>query len=182
MSKSDPLELKRIDREIKIAQLKAEAAEIGEFYPDEIWNLIYRFDHAPLTTEYVQLVEHGLDMPDADSLDDDQLTAKLWEMIEHLASRCVVLSCTDHLSDRELYEKLITDALHRPRPDVEPDPEEPTEIDLLGGFSQAEIELCFRHYVDDVDRVIWGPLYAHMPSHEEPPYDRDRWLPRIKQG
>ena len=178
MSQPDPLNLKRIDREIKIAQLKEESAAIGEFFPDEIWDLIYRFEHAPITSDYILLTEAGVDMPDADDLDDDELTAKLWEIIERLASWQVYLSCTDHLSDRALYIALITDLLHEGRPDVEPAPGEAYEIDILGGCSEEDIELYFRYYVEEEDRAVWGPDYADMPPHEQPPYDRDRWLPR----
>lgn len=178
MAQPDPLDLKRIDREIKIAQLKEESAAIGEFYPDEIWELIYRFEHAPMTTEYRLLVEAGVDLPEPDELDDDALTAKLWEVIERLASWRVYLSCTDHLSDRELYTALVTDVLHKGRPDVDPSPGETFEIDMLGGCSEEDIELYFRYYVEEGDRAVWGPDYANMPAHEQPPYDRDRWLPR----
>ncbi len=178
MSQPDPLNLKRIDREIKIAQMKEEAAAIGEFFPDEIWDLIYRFEQAPVTTEFLLLLEAGVELPEPDELDDDALTAKLWEVIENLASRRVYLSCTDHLSDRELYTALMTDVLHDGRPDVEPTPGEVFEIDLLGGCSEEDLQLYFRYYVEEDDRAVWGPDYADMPQHEEPPFDRDRWLPR----
>jgi len=178
MSQPDPLNLKRIDREIKIAQMKEESAAIGEFYPDEIWDLIYRFEQAPVTTEFNLLTEAGVELPAPDDLDDDALTAKLWEVIEHLAARRVYLSCTDHLSDRGLYTALVTDVLHDGRPDVEPTPGEVFEIDMLGGCSEEDLQLYFRYYVEEDDRAVWGPDYADMPPHEEPPYDRDRWLPR----
>ena len=46
---------------------------------------------------------------------DEQLTARLWEVIHALARQAVYLHSTDHLSDRQLYKQLTEDALHELR-------------------------------------------------------------------
>ncbi len=62
-------------------------------------------------------MEKGLELPEPDSISDDDLTTKLWEVLSGLAELRVYLEDTDHLSDRELYAQLYHDA-HRQRPDA----------------------------------------------------------------
>ena len=53
----------------------------------------------------------GISIPDERDLDDDSLHARLWEIINGMAGVGMVLESTDHLSDRELYRYLVSDAL-----------------------------------------------------------------------
>ncbi len=53
----------------------------------------------------------GITIPDGAALDDESLRAKLWEVINAMGSIGMYLESTDHLSDRELYRHLVTDAL-----------------------------------------------------------------------
>ena len=64
------------------------------------------------TTNYQQLMEKGVELPDPDSISDDDLRTKLWEVLSGLAELRIYLEDTDQLSDRELYAKLYHDA-HR---------------------------------------------------------------------
>ncbi|MGA1394039.1 MAG: hypothetical protein ACO38W_12880, partial [Phycisphaerales bacterium] len=68
--------------------------------------MVYDFELAPLTTNLAQLRDMGIDVPPAESLDESALSAKLWAVIEGLSRLQVYLISTDHLTDRELYQRL----------------------------------------------------------------------------
>jgi hypothetical protein len=127
------------------------------------------------------LAKAGVALPPPDGLDDSQLTAKLWEVIDALALRRTFLLNTDHLSDRQLYAELWNDLL---RESFDLVPEELGEgfffIDLVGSGSEEHIFLHLKHYADERDRRIWLEDWPDdpMPDHEDPPYDRDRLLPQ----
>lgn len=71
------------------------------------WTLHYDVELAPVTTNARQLQEVGVELPPAESFQDEPgLHRHLWEVIETLADLGVYLMHTDHLSDRELYRLL----------------------------------------------------------------------------
>ncbi|MEM6979228.1 MAG: hypothetical protein AAF539_06125 [Planctomycetota bacterium] len=55
--------------------------------------------------------EPELSLPPVDSLNDNQVALRLHDTIERLFSQGIILSHTDHLSDRELYRVLVCDVL-----------------------------------------------------------------------
>jgi hypothetical protein len=137
------------------------------------------FETAPDTTNFQQLLNAGVELPSPETLGDDQVSRKLWEVIGALAQLRVFLSQTDHLSDRQLYELLWREILRHEIPDVPPEPTSAWHVDLLTGGGEDETRLYMKYYADERDRRAWladFPDYD-MPSHEDPPYDRDRRLP-----
>ena len=58
--------------------------------------------------------EPPLAMQPACTLDEEQLRERLWEVIERLHAKKIVLDYTDHLSDRELYALIRRDILPAP--------------------------------------------------------------------
>src|SRR5579871_5023041 len=131
MAVEDPDELKRIDQEIRINELKAEAEALsgGTIYSDgsddcppdiaeQFWERVVAFEKAPWTSHFKQLTDAGVDLPRPESLSDAELTAKLWEVIQAMAKTHVYLEHTNHLSDRELYTHLWTDSLREEVADV----------------------------------------------------------------
>ena len=118
----DPIDPEEIDRRLRIQALTDELAERGlrepTVHPDcpsaaheaSLRNMA-AFDTAPLTSHFEQLEASGGDLPAPDSLTEEQVTAKLWEVIHALAAMDTFLYRTDHLSDRGLYEGLWGDTL-----------------------------------------------------------------------
>jgi hypothetical protein len=129
------------------------------------------------------LTEAGVSLPPPDDLDDSQVTAKLWEVIDAMALRRNFVYNTDHLSDRQLYAELWNDVLREPFVPM-PVPEDIGQgcffIDMVGSGSEEHLFLQLKHYADEEYRRIWLEDWPDdpMPDHEDPPYDRDRLLPQ----
>jgi hypothetical protein len=187
-SDEDPTE-----REKRIAELKRQAEELtgGEMVEGEMedtppevaegfWQHVVDYEKAPWTTNFKQLEESGMELPAPETLKDEQLTKKLWEVIHRLALMRVFLNETDHLSDRELYTELWTDMLREEVKAMPLDEDSACHLSPLGGCSEEDIQLQMKYYADEEWRRQWQedfPDFA-MPEHEDPPYDRDRFLPQ----
>lgn len=123
----------------------------------------------------------GVEIPDEESLDDSSLHERLWVVIHAMAEIGLYLESTDHLSDRELYRHLVTEALV-----------EETMLPLsangawhlspIGGFSEEDLEVYYRYYADEEDRRLLRVDGVELPPHETLPFDRDRLLPQASYG
>jgi hypothetical protein len=193
MSIEDPDELKRIDQEIRINELKAEAEELsgGQIHsiesddcpPDiseQFWERVVAFEKAPWTSHFKQLTEAGVDLSKPESLSEADLTAKLWEVVRALAKMHVFLVHTNHLSDRELYSHLWSDSLREEVADVPAEMGGSWHIDILGSGSEEDMFLYHKFYASEESRQHWLKDFpdSPMPPHEDPPHDRDQRLPR----
>ncbi|MBY0495022.1 MAG: hypothetical protein K2Y23_12485 [Cyanobacteria bacterium] len=137
------------------------------------------FMDGPTTTNFEQLREAGIALPEPDSVSDADLRTKLWEVIAGLEKLRVFLEHTNHLSDRELYTKLWQETLR----------EETAAIDEIGfsshvnlarfGGDDAENAVWLKYYADDEDRERWRAEYPDdtIPAHEQTPFTRDDVLP-----
>jgi hypothetical protein len=125
------------------------------------------------------LENKGIQLPESAGLNDAQLQAKLWEVINGMASLGCYLSSTDHLSDRQLYDLLWTDLLREPASACPDDSCCACHIDVLGGCSEEDLQLRLKYYADEYERLSWADEYPEdaIPPHEPLPYDRDRHLP-----
>jgi len=181
------------EREKRIAELKRQAEELAggkmvegkmEDTPPEVeegfWQYVVNYEKAPWTTNFKQLEEAGIELPAPETLNDEQLTKKLWEVIHALALLRVFLDETDHLSDRELYTELWSDMLLEEVKAMPPDPAGAYHLSPLGGCSEEDIQLQMKYYADDKWREQLQKEFPDfvMPAHEDPPYDRDRLLPQ----
>jgi hypothetical protein len=190
-STGDPLGLENVDREIRIEKLRREIDEVagGEMVSGKMAECDPKIEEAFLENvlalethgfvcPFDTLIKDGFDLPPPEKLDDAALTVKLWELIAELGKRRLFLYCTNHLSDRELYTWLVTDALREELMGFGL-PFGNCHLDVLGGCSEEDIILSMRYYSDDQERAQWlkdFPDFA-MPPREKPPYDRDRHLP-----
>jgi hypothetical protein len=195
MPLDDPNDLERIDREIRINELKHQAEELAggkmtawesEDCPPEIaesfWQQVVQYEKLPLSCNFDQLIEAGVELPEPDLMTVEELTAKLWEVIERLAEMRVFLSQTNHLSDRELYTHLWSDSLREFSHQMPMDEHSFYGIDILGGCSEEDMYLYHKYYADEKDRRDWLERWPNdeMPPHEDPPYDRDCRLPQAR--
>jgi hypothetical protein len=126
------------------------------------------------------LEQSGLHIPPPKSLDEGEMNAKLWEVINAMARLGCYLSSTDHLSDRQLYEVLWEDILREPTAVSPDDSGAACFIDILGGCSEEDLLIRLKFYADEDERGAWTGRYPDdaIPPHEPRPYDRDRHLPR----
>jgi hypothetical protein len=178
------------DREDRIAALKQHADQIagGKMLAwesealslderERFWDRVVNYETAPRTTNFQQLIEAGIELPEPDSLNDEQLTAKMWEVIHALARIDVFIHFTDHLSDRELYGDLWGRVLREEVPDL-PHGGWSEHVDLLNSTDPTH-HIYLKYYANENVRRDWlvdFPDYD-MPAHEDPPYDRDSRLP-----
>ncbi|MGD0322696.1 MAG: hypothetical protein ABSD45_03060 [Terriglobia bacterium] len=185
------------ERAKKIAELKRQAEELAggkmvegelEECPPEVteqfWEQVVAYEKAPWTTHFKQLEESGMQLPAPETLDDEQLSNKLGELIQRLALLRVFLEETDHLSDRELYTLLWSDMLREETKAVTLDEDSACHMSPLGGCSEEDIHLYLKFYADQKWRRNWQEEYPEetLPDHEDPPYDRDRFLPQPDYG
>ena len=126
------------------------------------------------------LVEGGVKVVPPDELGDEELSAKLRELIEALALLGTYLYHTDHLSDRELYRELWEEQLPEPAYLQPGNPNASYNIDFVGSGSEEDMTLYMKYYADDDERENWANDWDdfEMPEREKPPYDRDRHLPK----
>lgn len=118
--------------------------------------------------------EPELRPPHPDSLDDAQLHDALWDAVQKLYDKRIVLDFTDHLSDRQLYTLIYRDIL----PSYEKCIEEASHYlhwDCADAGGDSEIWL--RYYASEEERDNWQETCGdYLPPSEPPPYPRD--LPR----
>jgi hypothetical protein len=104
-------------------------------------------------------------------LDDETLRERLWETIEHLFSKRVVLDFADHLSDRELYRLIRRDIL----------PTAIKQVDLPDNYfhwdcSASEGDdptIWLTYYASEQEREQWAlETGGELPPRGVPPYPR----------
>lgn len=128
------------------------------------------------------LRQRGLDVADPSTLADATLPQKLWEIVEAMAEIGLYLCSTDHLSDRELYERLASEILLE---ETFLDPDDPWTgkvCDLIGGGSEEDHQIFLTYYADEDERQRWPIEFgATLPSRQTRPFHRDRFLPTMER-
>jgi hypothetical protein len=147
---------------------------------EEFLRHILEYETAEQITIFSALENLGVDVPLPTLLDDSTLATKLEEVIERLASLNVFLLHTNHLSDRELYHYLYRDGLREQVVLFQKNSTDFHVIDLIGSGSDEDNQLYLKFYASEKDRVKWAndSPTDPIPEHEDPPFDRDRFLPK----
>ena len=114
-------------------------------------------------------------------LNERQLPGRLWELLYAAAARRFFFCSTDHLSDRDFYTLLWEQWLGEPTADIPPEAETNTTT-IIAEFNARGItheEIWLRYYADQADQKLWHSTEPDFvfPPHQDPPYDRDRFLP-----
>lgn len=181
-------------QEERINKLRAELEKLGgststlESMPADMEEEFLRHVLEYETAEQISLLRllenSGLEVPPPESLDDNTLKTKLKELIDRMASVGSYLLHTNHLSDRDLYEYLYHEALREETVLFPENPSYAYMIDMTGSGSEDDNQTYLKYYADEEYRRQWANDWPddRMPAHEEPPFDRDRFLPQSPVG
>jgi hypothetical protein len=181
-------------QEERINKLRAELEKIGGStstlesmsgdMEEEFLRHVLEYETAEQISLLRLLENSGLEVPAPETLDDDVLQVKLKEIIDRMASLGSYLLHTNHLSDRDLYEYLYHDALREETVLFPENPSYAYMIDLTGSGGEDDNQTYLRYYADEQYRRQWAHDWPDdpLPEHEEPPFDRDRFLPQSPVG
>lgn len=160
-----------------------ESEQLSPELREQFMEHVEAYEATEWTTSFELLVQGGMELPAPKELNETQLSIKLWEVIRGLAMLRTFLYCTNHLSDRELYEELWHQVLREETPDMPINEDSAFHIDLVSSGSEKDNELYLRYYADEEARSDWAKDWPDdaIPAHEPPPYDRDRHLPTRDQ-
>jgi hypothetical protein len=182
------------DQEERIAKLRQELEKLGgstmslESMPadmeEEFLRQVLEYETAEPISLFRLLENSGIEIPSPDQLDDPALALKLKEIVERMASLGAYLLHTNHLTDRELYSYLYVDGLREEAVLFPENPSYAYMIDLTGSGSDTDNQIYLRYYADEEHRKRWAQDWPAdpMPDHEDPPFDRDRFLPQSPLG
>jgi len=181
-------------QEERIARLRAELEKLGgstttlESMPADMEEEFLRHVLEYETAEPISLMKlienSGMPVPAPDTLDDDALKIKLKELIERMSQLGAFLLHTNHLSDRALYDFLFREGLREEAVLFPENPSYAYMIDLTGSGSDDDNQIYLKHYADEEHRRCWAHDWPDdpLPEHEDPPFDRDRFLPQSPLG
>ena len=181
-------------QEERINKLRAELEKLGgststlESMPADMEEEFLRHVLEYETAEQISLLRllenSGFEVPAPETLDDDALKIKLKEIIDRMASVGAYVLHTNHLSDRDLYNYLYQEALREETVLFPENPSYAYMIDLTGGGSEDDNQTYLKYYANADYRRQWKHDWPSdpIPEHEEPPFDRDRFLPQSPVG
>ena len=182
------------NQEKRIARLRHEVEKLGgsamslESMPADMEEEFLRHVLEYETAEPISLLQllenSGLEIAPPDRVDHESLSVRLKEIIERMASMGAYLLHTDHLSDRGLYEYLYHDGLREEAVLFPENPSYAYMIDLVGSGSEEDNQIYLKYYADEKYREQWASDWPddRLPEREEPPFDRDRFLPQSPIG
>jgi hypothetical protein len=182
------------NQEQRITKLREEIRKLGgsamslENLPadveEEFLRHVLEYETAEPISLFRILENSGLELPSSESLANVDVTTKLTETIERMASLGAYLLHTNHLSDLALYEYLYNDGLREEAVLFPENPGYAYMIDLTGSGSEEDNHVYLKYYADKQQRQQWALDWPDdtMPEHQDPPFDRDRRLPQSPVG
>jgi hypothetical protein len=174
-------------QESRIEKMREEVRSLGGIFSTDVdmpaeleeqfLKHILEYEQAQPISLLQMLSNAGLQVPAPDDLDDGELTARLWEVIERMSSLGAYLLHTNHLNDRELYTYLYDDGLREEATLFPEDPSYAYMIDIVGSGSEEDNQIYFKYYADEDYRNQWKQDWPDdvIP---DPPFDRDAKLPQ----
>lgn len=154
-------------------------SEQGGAFPDRMDAI----DHGPSISAFRQLLRDGVPLPSPESVPEEEITCVLWAVIGGLAARRVFLCHTDHLSDRELYEKLWFDRMREDVLELRSARNSAWYFDMIADEGPSS-RVFLMYYADDRFRaqVAAEDSSFELPPREPLPFDRDQYLPESGDG
>src|SRR5688572_1890989 len=151
---------------------------------EEFLKQVLAYETAESITLSQWLANAGMQVPSPKTLDEPGLSVKLMEIIQRMSSLGAYLLHTNHLSDRELYQYLYDDALREEATLFPENPGFAYMIDLTGSGSDEDNQTYLKYYADEEHRKQWAQDWPEdpLPDHEEPPFNRDKYLPESPLG
>ncbi|MCG8584146.1 MAG: hypothetical protein MI757_05485 [Pirellulales bacterium] len=166
------------------AVIRIDSRHLSTPMENEFLASMLAWERAPVVPIY-QWFDPPLELPHPDTLGqpeedvdgtNEKLREVLWDTIEKLYEKCIVLDFTDHLTDRQLYTLIYRDIL-------------PTEVKRMDDqrrylhWDCADVggsqEIWLRYYATLEDREQWlAENDEDLPESETPPYPRDLPRPR----
>jgi hypothetical protein len=138
------------------------------------------FETSPSRILVDVLADLGITLPPPDELKDKQLTAKLWEVINTLLLQRIVISNSDHLSDRELYELLWKETLREEFVICPPELGYTIHLDMTETCEEdSGMPTYLKYYASHKDRQMYAEANPGraLPERVEPPPRRDHLIP-----
>ena len=143
----------RVRREAGIDALVAHARAEGSAMIDRMyWTIVYDLERAPTTSNRAQLRVLGIEVPPATLVEDEALPSLIAEIASGLARWGVYLQCTDHLTDRELYDRLESRVLDEQVAELPPDSGASEHIDFAVDASSEVLDWYARRERDSPAR------------------------------
>ncbi len=132
------------------------------------------------TTPHEELARAGVILPSPAELEEEDVAARLWELLHALACRGFFLLHTNHLTDRELYALLWNDSLWNPAVLPGRSAIRGWFHDCLGGGSDEAHVNWLRYYASDDARADQARMFPGdtLPPRMECPSQRDHRLPK----
>ena len=153
------------------AILHINSDEIPTEVENEYLEGMLAWERAPVLP-IAQWFQPELKLPKPETLDDEQLHEQLWEVVQRLYDRRIVLDFTDHLTDRQLYCLIYRDIL--------PSPEK--KVDLPTSYlhwdcadASGDPEIWLRYYATAEEREAWleeNDQDDALPASEAVPFPR----------
>lgn len=185
-SHSTDLELIVSEKMIENSRIRAEtidkfiakAVEDGGNTDRLYWTLIYDFEHAPVTTNFKQLEQLGVVMKNSSDISDEELPTVLNNVFKGLEKYSIYLIRTNHLTDRDLYERLTTEIFVEEIRDLPPNSGVHEYIDLTGGGTGNARMTFESYYGTDESREELSSVTGLYIMKKSVVSNRDESLPK----
>ncbi|NQZ58311.1 MAG: hypothetical protein HRT88_12700 [Lentisphaeraceae bacterium] len=125
-------------------------------------------------------IPEGIEFKPSKEISDTDIEYEMWRLIYFLAASSVLLTYTNHLSDRELYELMLDKVLVDPElAYVEGGSWKTTVFAYEYADNPEYVNLKF--YSTKYERIEWFEAYGEgdIPDMVKPAYSRDKQLPSM---